>query len=768
MNCEVARRTSIASDVYQTSETVEVLPHNGSSTIRNNGDGSFRHSPLLASAAVMTLSQRTDALVRGLDLVLEHHSAPNSIRDALANQLHAHLDSSIDETVWLKRSKYALTYPLSKYLRNEPPPPPDVKFLASGLLRAWMKPRLSCFNRKNTHLWYSWLQAKRSTLPASDDIVDATYEKHFATLTKVDKGDEATMDSIFSDQTFLSILHKIRSDMMNRLDGSSPFEQKSPSGSACFEQTRSKGGQQGELMLKVGLDGDSHASELWSMRCDPVVYGRKTSYNVVSEVRCAYGFNEWNNLPSIARALDLSKPTKCTIQAVLEPMKVRVISKGEALPYYTCRPLQKALHSSMRDLDCFRLIGRPFSPTDMLDLKVMAKTTDQWFSVDYSAATDGLSWKYSGRIFRFLIAELPKDQQDLALAVLGPHALHYPVKGGRDVIFKGVQTNGQLMGSILSFPMLCLANLGVYLDVTRDSHQGWSDQQRLSHVLVNGDDMVYAADPSLWKRHVDIAGKVGLEMSVGKAYQHREYANVNSTSVHLNLEKTDSTPWQINYLNAGLFYGQHKIQGRVDADDEWDRSESYTNSWASSRICSDLHLNYLLGQAHLGQNPNSGLATNLNVLLEGTLPGRQKALLMKFLLFHKEDLRKECTAVIRYRGKTSLVTRNLFLPLSVGGMGVIPPSIGVMSTQKWRNQIKPSQLQIANYFLEKNSAPVTSSLPLPGYELNKLETEFSAPWVRNIRELSLFSARCTMKKCSKSLARRGFVRYGLHPQALSI
>jgi hypothetical protein len=680
--------------------------------IRDNCVGSFRHSSSLTSAAAVTISQRTDALVRGLDLILEHHGAPSHVRDELSKQIHHYLDSSCDETVWLKRSKFALTYPLSKYLRNVPPPLPDVMFEPSGLLRNWMKPRLLCFNRKNTHLWYSWLQAKRSTLPASDEIVSSTYDKHLATLTRRDLGDDETISRILSEPTFARLLLKLRKRISKLLDGSPPFEERFASNSACFERTRNQGGQHSELYIKSGSNNNYGLTELFSMRCDPLVYGRGIRYNVVSEVRIPIGKDDWETLSSHAEGIDLTKPIKCTIQAVLEPMKVRVISKGEALPYYTCRPLQKALHSSMRDLSCFRLIGRPFFPTDLIDLKKKALPSDQWFSIDYSAATDGLSWKYSGAIFKYLISGLPIRQQKLAVAVLGPHSLHYPIKGSREIEFKGIQQNGQLMGSILSFPILCLANLGVYLDVTRSSHVGWSDKSRLSHVLVNGDDMVYAADPSLWDKHIDVASKVGLEMSVGKAYIHREYVNINSTSVHYPLYK-EGTPWLIKYLNSGLFFGQHKVQGRSDER----RKESLESSLVDSE-----ELSYLLGKAHINNDPCNGLVVNINTLLEGSLPGRDSPLLRKFLRMHSEDIRKECTMVIKYGRKTHLMTRNLFIPQALGGMGVnAPPS--------WKFRINKTDQLVATAIIERCGAPYCSGLPTPGYPIQDLETSKTVPWV---------------------------------------
>jgi len=577
-----------------------------------------------------------------------------------------------------------------------------------------MKPRLSFFNRRNSHLWYSWFQAKRSALPVSEEVIGKTYDNHFATLTKVDPVDFNIMDEIFDDPCFKYLLKKVRKNMMKLLDGMAPFEEMSGSNSACFEQTRGAGGQHSELEELCGRCVNSSLSdELHSMSCDPVVYSHgKVRHNVVRENRIPCGRDEWEELSSLAGAWDFTKPVNCTIQAVLEPFKVRVISKGEALPYYSCRPLQKALHGALKRLDPFRLIGRPFSPTDMIDLKEKSQSGDQWFSVDYSAATDGLSWIYSGRILRSLIKDLPDRDQEVALSVLGPHALHYPSRNGRTRVFKGVQENGQLMGSILSFPILCLANVGVYLAVTRDSQRGWSFRDRLRHVLVNGDDMLYSAHPDLWAKHVQYGKGVGLEMSVGKAYCHREYANINSTSIHYSLERDNDVPFQINYLNSGLFYGQHKVQGKIDHRENDGGGEG--DAELSCRHASSDRVRYLLAQSHHEPGPTEGLAVNLNTVLEGSLPGREARLLASFLTTHKDELRKECAIVAKVGRKTHLVTRNLFLPLSVGGMGVNAP-------KGWAFKTTRTDQQIAAAVLRQSCAPISAGLPLPMFDLSKVE-----------------------------------------------
>jgi hypothetical protein len=670
-----------------------------------------------ASDAGPDLPDRTVALIRGLDLILEHHECPIHIRASLDLQVHAYLDSSIDELMWLKKCKLLLTVPLSKYLRNVSPPKPDdgSYFEPSGSLRTWMKNRLMAFNRKNTHLWYSWFQAKRATLPLSDLTVKETYDKHCSTLTKEDKGCDKTIEAIFADRTFSRLLSETTAKISAILSGGSPFEELGASSSACFEQTRGSGGQLYELRARVGIDSEMlWGTHLERMEWRPFVHGRVRESNVTMEVRGHDGRQRWDCLRSLSAQQNVDELVSCTIQAVLEPNKVRVISKGEALPYYSMRPLQKAMHSSLRNMPCFRLIGRPFSATDIIDLRQKAETTWKWFSIDYSAATDGLSWKYSGAIFRCLISQLPKHQFALAMNVLGPHKLYYPTRDGKKE-FRGVQRNGQLMGSVLSFPILCLANLGVYLLATKELQQGWTDDQRLQHVLVNGDDMVYAAPESLWEEHIALGKKVGLEMSIGKAYVHDTYLNINSISVHAPLAQPQVHPWRIDYLNVGLAFGQHKVQNRSDT----------------------------VGVASEDDRKPEGYTCNINTILDGCLPGRQ-GMMMKWILRNKKDLllqeasghADELLKTVQdgrthsaFFNRDNLGIRNIFLPVQIGGMGVLPP-VG------WRYTVTKNQACRAMEAILANSAKVSLQRPLPGYEIRAVDLDVNEPWMKTKSELA--------------------------------
>lgn len=749
----------------------------------------IRKTPCSASPEV-TIVQRTTALLRGIDLILELHNAPLNIRRNLDQQIHSYLDTSDDELVWLQRCKYLLAYPLAKYLKNEPPPSPDMSFKPSGReLRNWMKTRLNAFNRSNTHLWYSWFQAKRCTLPLSENVILKNYEKHSKTLSSEDPCPRTgTSDDIFNDKTFLYLLGEVRQDFVRLFRSCDGFVEYQAKTNACYENTRSQGGQQGYLRYLSGLpdcnpvrplndnlrkkylsddeireknnsvppkffhalnaiglmplyiEGVGYQSDpdgvilndvMTDMTYRCVVYtkfGVRSNYCVTNY--CSDGHEEWSTLMDHGRRMDISKPLNCTIQAVLEPNKVRIISKGEALPYYMCRPFQKSLLAAIQKFPCFKLTGGPMNPEDLRPLTRNAIPTDHWFSVDYSAATDGLSWNYSGRILRFLLEPFEIREQELMLAVLGPHFLHYPDLNKQDISYLNtMMENGQLMGSILSFPILCLANLGVYLLATQENQKYWSHEERLDHVLINGDDMVYASDKSVWEKHVKIGREVGLEMSIGKAYVHREYLNINSTSFHCPLHSAKDSSHieicEIPYLNAGLFFGLHKVQGGHNIE---------------------------TAQNHDGLK--DGIVANIQCLLQGSRPGKQSELLKKLLVTQKETIGKECRTKTR-QGKT--FCRNLFIPQQLGGMGVCAPD-------GFNFRITKEEVYVASGFIkELPDCECTSQRPLPGYPLNsKLESVQIKPWTSKDLDTQP-SPTVPVNKYSdakiRHLCRVGFFRY---------
>jgi len=111
------------------------------------------------------------------------------------------------------------------------------------------------------------------------------------------------------------------------------------------------------------------------------------------------------------------------------------------------------------------------------------------------------------------------------------------------------QRQGQLMGSIVSFPFLCIINCAVCLwSMTIDNP--WIARLPLSEVplLVNGDDCVFGGNERLleiWKQCIRY---VGFSSSVGKTYFQRDLLVMNSMTFFLELEGWKYQP----YTNHGL------------------------------------------------------------------------------------------------------------------------------------------------------------------------------------------------------------------------
>jgi len=451
--------------------------------------------------------------------------------------------------------------------------------------------------------------------------------------------------------------------------------------SASFESTRKSGGQAGllrsllgqsnKLRQQEGLGGISETRS-FARKGDKVLYRplvktlvRQGELDDLEDILSDYVLK--SDIPKDKSGNYIPVVLKAKVEAVLEPFKVRTISKDPALPSYIAKEVQVKLHGLMRNMKPFRLIGRPFDPTDLMDLYAVQSRLnggdfreEYWLSIDYSAATDGLSASLSQKILRDLLEKGAYDIDainegdsldkrirllNILLGVLAPHEISYPKVGGvrlPDVM----QQNGQLMGSILSFPILCLANLALYLTVRRRLRPEAKMSDLLNSVLINGDDMLYIGTLEEWKLHQELGAKFGLAMSPGKAYFHKSYANINSLSVVMDLRNHNPTPFVIPFLNVGLMTGNHKVLAKIGGE-EVDRA------------------------------PETPLISVLNKVVDGAWKGRQADVFRQYISMHSREISREA------RGS------HLFLPISLGGLGChLIPGLSTSVTAKQAYQVE--------------------------------------------------------------------------------
>jgi hypothetical protein len=98
---------------------------------------------------------------------------------------------------------------------------------------------------------------------------------------------------------------------------------------------------------------------------------------------------------------------------------------------------------------------------------------------------------------------------------ISPHLLVYPKSTGLSPV---LQKSGQLMGSLLSFPLLCLLN-----DCTAEF-----SGVHPSKYLINGDDILMRTSPDSYPKWKETVQEFGLDLSAGKNYIHPIFGTVNS------------------------------------------------------------------------------------------------------------------------------------------------------------------------------------------------------------------------------------------------
>lgn len=214
----------------------------------------------------------------------------------------------------------------------------------------------------------------------------------------------------------------------------------------------------------------------------------------------------------------------CEPVGLPEPFKVRVITKGAPEPYSLAACWQPLLWRTLKDHPTFRLIGAPVSRSDIQGL-VNDQSTDKelWFlSGDYKEATDHIPSNIGNYILRRFCQRLgvPLEDTEVLVKCLTGHLFYGQIP----------QRSGQLMGSPISFPILCIYNAVLTrMAVELADLEGKRYQLTDIPMLVNGDDLLLVANPWVYCSWMRVVKWGGLIPSVGKTVMSRGYGTINST-----------------------------------------------------------------------------------------------------------------------------------------------------------------------------------------------------------------------------------------------
>lgn len=284
-----------------------------------------------------------------------------------------------------------------------------------------------------------------------------------------------------------------------------------------------------------------------------------------------------------------------------EPLKVRSITAGSAYEFIAGKPFQKIISDNMKKMEnlCF---GREVSELDISNL--ITRSRDYYgeeeellfLSADYASATDNLNPNLSkivdnamidsmGLNFSLPSEELAKPLWNIMAKILqycldehiGPNSIKKywssinlifheklgkqissttvlekrqctwsgrSIEGLKTVNIPIIQTFGQMMGDIKSFPVLCAINLSLWnhvndnkiVTILRSSScpltgiRTFRKDKIFPPCLVNGDDFLAFAPMRIIEKWFSQVGEFDLETSIGKTFVSPVVAQINSTN----------------------------------------------------------------------------------------------------------------------------------------------------------------------------------------------------------------------------------------------
>jgi len=267
---------------------------------------------------------------------------------------------------------------------------------------------------------------------------------------------------------------------------------------------------------------------------------------------------------------------------ILEPLKGRIITKPADGEYLNYGDIQKFLFDTLRKRREFELMGRPVEDADIYYVAGSWEFGKYFNSGDYSGATDNVSGHLSKMVLRHILKLCSDRFRDTCINSFCQAKIDYrtePMNKGDSpwlefynqfkCVSEGVveQKNGQLMGHILSFPILCILNYILF------RYTYWRMEKKAPRVLVNGDDILFCCTKEEYVEWSDVVNKAGFIPSLGKNLLQTDIAQINSVLFRVRFDERPihdfghgvvlkesyiSKIYSVPYLNFGVITGRGK------------------------------------------------------------------------------------------------------------------------------------------------------------------------------------------------------------------
>lgn len=439
---------------------------------------------------------------------------------------------------------------------------------------------------------------KKGLLPCEPHLVEASLKKHKVALTKDPSLSDSNIDKVerYCQQIFRDFhVGKSFPDTMNQSTHSTSVSSYAEGGNVGFVRRYMYGDDPSsfigdpQLLGFVCLKGKAVHFPVPVYQRNPVSLADilETFNNVIFQPR------DWTREFCESKLRD-----DCCLEAVpaciLEPMKVRLITKPGLGLHVRMHKLQKSLRSfyALRYSDMFALTGEPLRRDHLWPIIGRGFALGEGMvSADFSAATDNLKGDLTQAIIRFGFGDEvfrydPILYENLTNTLRGVEVLQeravLPKYGNildnyEYELSNFQQVNGQLMGHVISFLILCVANLCSYWD-SWERYLGTElslEQLRKRHpCLINGDDLLFKSNKDHYSIWWNVIQEYGLSPSVGKNFFSDRFLQINSELWKIDTRLAQGeNPWvselvdlrKIHYVNFGLITNRKKQDCTIDA-----------------------------------------------------------------------------------------------------------------------------------------------------------------------------------------------------------
>lgn len=504
-------------------------------------------------------------------------------------------------------------------------------------------------NPEGVRIVFSMLQLKRCFPELPKSLLYETAVKHSKRLAK---------DNWITETPFLNAIKRAVKDLFPPgwdLKEFSSMPKYTLSNKSCFEASRAQGGNQlagfTDMRSKVNpsaikTDNTKHRFQYLEENLERIISSPLGGeaipiYSDVPEL------SELSVREKIISDLSVEHKGQAAVAFVADPAKWRPVTKSN-WTYGRLKPFQKAMHGHLRQFDQFRLIGKTLTKDD-LEMFCTLTDDEEALSGDFEAATDNIHHDASCMALGWIINNMRSDwateeiRKEFAKSSMTHLEIHYPKEltdMGNDLPEFFIQLGGQLMGSLLSFIVLCVINYamwcefkarttGKYPKATRDNTETKED-----FVRINGDDIggiIKKGEGKIWEKCVRA---VGLTPSMGKNYISNEFVTLNSqmyliTPSNNHTGKKYSNIEYVPWVNLALLSPIGTTKQTRDLRDS---------------------------MADNGQDPLESLGKmHDDFVSQCIVPGRASSV---FIHSHRKELK--------------FTFRNLFGPVYLGGLGATP------------------------------------------------------------------------------------------------